>query len=78
MSEKMDYQYVVDDLWRPETALYSVNPMDPELAIDWGKCVPVDKITRSERDTKSPTFAEFTKLMKENGQQKIIGLILTE
>ncbi len=68
LSEKMDYQYVVDDLWRPETALYSVNPMDSELAIDWGKYVSLDKITRSERDTKSPTFAEFTKLMKENGK----------
>jgi len=65
LSEKMDYQYVVDDLWRPDTALYSVNPMDPALAIDWGKYVPLEKIVRSERDQTSPTFAEFTEKMKD-------------
>lgn len=64
LSDKMDYQYVVDDLWRPETALYSVNPMDPELAIDWGKFVPEEKIIRSERDQAAPSFAEFAKKMQ--------------
>jgi len=60
LSEKLDYNYIVDDLWRPDTALFAINPMDPALGIDWGKYVPLDKITRSERDTNSPSFAEFT------------------
>lgn len=64
LSEKMDYQYVVDDLWRPDTALYSVNPMDPALAIEWTKYMPMEQIIRSERDQNSPTFAEFTEKMK--------------
>lgn len=64
LSEVMNYQYVVDDLWRPDTALYSVNPMDSALGIDWGKYVPVDKIIRSDRDKNSPTFAEFTEKMR--------------
>jgi dTDP-4-dehydrorhamnose 3,5-epimerase len=65
LSEKLDYQYVVDDLWRPDTALYAVNPMDPKLAIDWGKYVPLEKIIRSERDQTSPSFDEFTEKMKK-------------
>lgn len=65
LSEKMDYNYVVDDLWRPDTALYSVNPMDPKLGIDWAKYVPLDKIIRSERDQTSPSFEEFTEKMKK-------------
>lgn len=60
LSEKLDYSYVVDDLWRPDTAVYAVNPLDPALGIDWGKYVPLDKIKRSGRDTNSPTFAEYT------------------
>jgi len=63
LSDKMDYNYVVDDLWRPDTALYAVNPMDPKLAVQWEKHVPLDKIIRSERDQNSPTFEEFTKKM---------------
>ena len=58
LSDKMDYNYVVDDLWRPDTALHAINPMDPKLGIDWAKYVPLDKIIRSERDTNSPSFAE--------------------
>lgn len=64
LSEKMDYNYVVDDLWRPDTALYAVNPMDPKLGVPWGDYVPLDKIIRSERDQNSPSFAEFTEKMK--------------
>lgn len=59
LSDKMDYNYVVDDLWRPDTALYAINPMDPKLSVPWGDHVPLDKIIRSERDQTSPTFAEF-------------------
>ncbi|EKD53074.1 MAG: dTDP-4-dehydrorhamnose reductase [uncultured bacterium] len=64
LSNHMDYSYVVDDLWRPDTALYAVNPMDPKLAVPWTDFVPADKIVRSERDQKSPTFEEFTRNMK--------------
>ncbi len=64
LSEKMDYNYVVDDLWRPDTALYAVNPMDPKLGVPWGDYVPLDKIIRSERDQNSPSFAEFTEKIK--------------
>ncbi len=64
LSEKMDYQYVVDDLWRPDTALYSVSPMDPKLAIPWSKYVPAEKMILSERDRTAPTFEEFTEKMK--------------
>lgn len=65
LSEKLDYAYVVDDLWSPATALYAVNPMDLELGVPWESYVPAKEIIRSERDTNSPTFAEFTKTMKE-------------
>lgn len=65
LSNKMDYNYVVDDLWRPDTALYAVNPMDPKLNVPWGNFVPLEKIIRSERDQKSPSFEEFAKLMKK-------------
>lgn len=64
LSEKMDYNYVVDDLWRLDTALYAVNPMDPKLGVPWGEYMPLDKIVRSERDQTSPSFAEFTEKMK--------------
>ncbi len=63
LSEKVDYQYVVDDLWRPDTALYSVSPMDPKLGIDWGKYVPKEKIIMSDRDRNAPTFEEFSEKM---------------
>ena len=65
LSEKMDYNYVVDDLWRPDTALYAVNPMDPKLGVPWSEYMPLDKIIRSERDQNSPSFAEFTEKMKQ-------------
>lgn len=61
LSDKLDYTYVVDDLWRPDTATYAVNPMDPKLAIPWTKYVPEKEIIRSERDQNSPTFEEFIK-----------------
>lgn len=64
LSEKLDYSYVVDDLWTPGTATYAVNPMDPALAIPWTKYVPEEKIIRSERDINSPSFEEFGKLVK--------------
>lgn len=64
LSEKLDYNYVVDDLWRPDTALYAVNPMDPKLAVPWDSYMPADKIVRSERDINSPSFEEFTAKMK--------------
>ncbi|HCQ31752.1 TPA: hypothetical protein DIU27_05265 [Candidatus Collierbacteria bacterium] len=64
LSNHMDYSYVVDDLWRPDTALYAVNPMDPKLDVPWTDYVPADKIVRSERDQKSPSFAEFTQKIK--------------
>lgn len=70
LSEKMDYQYVVDDLWTPKTSLYAVNPMDPALGIDWAKYIPADKIVRSERDQTSPTFADFTKTIMEKEKNK--------
>ena len=59
LSEKMDYTYVVDDIWTPATALYAVNPMDKDLAIPWTSYVPEKDIIRSERDLTSPTFEEF-------------------
>lgn len=61
LSDKMDYSYVVDDLWTPGTATYAINPMDEKLGISWTKYVPEDKIIRSERDMKSPSFTEFCK-----------------
>ncbi len=64
LSEKLDYNYVVDDLWRPDTALYAVNPMDPKLAVPWESYVPADKIIRSERDVNSPSFEEFAEKTK--------------
>lgn len=65
LSEKLDYVYVVDDLWTPSTALFAVNPMDPNLGIEWFKYVPEEKIIRSERDINSPSFEEFRKSIKE-------------
>jgi len=64
LSKKLDYSYVVDDLWTPGTAMYAVNPMDPALAIPWTKYVPEDKIIRSDRDINSPSFEEFGKSVK--------------
>ena len=64
LSKKLDYSYVVDDLWTPGTAMYAVNPMDPTLAIPWTKYVPEDKIIRSDRDINSPSFEEFGKSVK--------------
>jgi|GEM_PF-1572553 dTDP-4-dehydrorhamnose 3,5-epimerase len=64
LSEKLDYAYVVDDLWRPDTATFAVNPFDEKLAISWEKYVPMDKIIRSERDMKSPSFKEFSETLK--------------
>lgn len=62
LSKKLNYSYVVDDLWTPGTAMYAVNPMDPKLAIPWTKYVPENKIIRSDRDINSPSFKEFGKL----------------
>lgn len=61
LSDKLDYTYVVDDLWTPATATFAVNPMDTKLAIPWTSYVPEKDIIRSERDMASPTFEEFTK-----------------
>jgi dTDP-4-dehydrorhamnose 3,5-epimerase len=61
LSPKLDYNYVVDDLWRPETATYAFNPFDPELNIPWAKFVSPENIIRSERDKTSPGFKEFSK-----------------
>jgi dTDP-4-dehydrorhamnose 3,5-epimerase-like enzyme len=63
LSESMNYTYVVDGLWTAATATFAVNPMDSALAIPWGEYVPEKDIVRSDRDMKSPTFAEFTKLV---------------
>ncbi len=65
LSDKLDYNYVVDDIWTPGTAVYGVNPMDPALGIDWGKYVPMDKIIRSERDMNAGSFKQLTELMKK-------------
>lgn len=65
LSEKLDYSYVVDDLWTPGTSTYAVNPMDPKLGIPWTSVVPEDKIIRSDRDMKSPLFEEFVKTQKK-------------
>ena len=64
LSERVDYSYVVDDLWTPGTATYSVNPMDPKLQINWKGYVPEEKIIRSERDIKAPSFEEFSQQIK--------------
>lgn len=61
LSEKMNYTYVVDDLWTPATATYAVNPMDPKLALPWTEYVPEKEIIRSERDMTSQMFDEFIK-----------------
>jgi len=61
LSDKLDYTYVVDDLWRPDPATYAVNPMDPKLAIPWTKYIPEKEIIRSERDQTSPNFDDFMK-----------------
>jgi dTDP-4-dehydrorhamnose 3,5-epimerase-like enzyme len=61
LSDKLDYTYVVDDLWTPATATFAVNPMDNDLAIPWTDYVPEKDIIRSERDMTSPTFEEFIK-----------------
>lgn len=61
LSDKMDYTYVVDDIWTPATAVFAVNPMDPKLAIPWTEYVPEKEIIRSERDQNSPMFDEFIK-----------------
>lgn len=64
LSDKVDYSYVVDDLWTPGTSTYCVNPMDPKLGIDWTSYVPEEKIIRSERDIKAPSFEEFSQKIK--------------
>jgi len=66
LSDKLDYTYVVDDLWTPATATYAVNPMDKDLAIPWTSYVPEKDIIRSERDMTSATFKEFTDKIKNN------------
>lgn len=64
ISERLEYLYLVNDIWTPGTSTYAVNPMDPKLEIPWTKFVPEDKIIRSERDTNSATFEEFGKTIK--------------
>ena len=61
LSEKLDYSYVVDDLWTPGTSTYAVNPFDEKLNIPWTSFVPMDKIIRSERDMKSGSFEDLAK-----------------
>lgn len=65
LSEKADYNYIVDDLWRPETALYAVNTNDPQLKIDWSRWVPMDKQIRSDRDKGAMSFDDFVKLLEK-------------
>ncbi len=65
LSDKLDYSYVVDDLWTPGTATYAVNPMDPKLEIPWTSWVAEEKIIRSDRDIASPGFDEFVKSLSK-------------
>ena len=61
LSDKVDYMYIVDDVWRPDTTTFAINPMDEKLAIPWTDFVPMDRIIRSDRDIKSPGFDEYVK-----------------
>lgn len=60
------YLYCFDAEWRPGMPGCSVNPLDPELGIDWPIAVDTnDRAQLSAKDAAAPTLAETLRQLRE-------------
>lgn len=55
-----EYLYFFDQEWRPGMPGSALNPLDPELGIDWPLAIDTaDRAQISEKDMNAPTFAQL-------------------
>lgn len=56
MEDDTVYSYLVNDYWREDAKYISVNPGDPDLAIQWP--IPLDMAELSDKDKNNPAFKD--------------------
>lgn len=59
LSETATVSYLLTDVYRPG-AEHGVNPLDPELGVDWP--MPVGELVLSDKDRDAPTLAEAARI----------------
>ena len=61
LTDGCQYVYCFDQEWHPDMPGQAVNPLDPELAIEWPIAVDPDDVTMvSAKDREAPGFADLS------------------